>query len=108
MYTLKKVQEYLNSTYPKISNHRIKECYDLIDNPKNRLEIDDLGWDDYGKEHEYLMFAVAISNTLKINNQFNPNIHEITQAVKDTYSDFIFTKDRYKIPFYIGVIDKLY
>ena len=101
MYTLDEVQEYLSDL--AITNDRIKECYDLIDDPKSRVNTEDKKWVACEQEHEKATVVDAIDEIL--DERYATSV--ILEAVIATCKQFENVSHKHRIPFYVLVIDKL-
>lgn len=103
MYTLREVQDYLNELQSGLSNERIKQCYDLIDSPKTRVNTEDKQWVACEQDHEFSTVVNAIDEIL--NEKYSTT--DIMQAVTETCQHFSKISHKHRIPFYVIVIDKL-
>ena len=101
MHTLEKVQEYLKNL--TISNARIKECYDLISNPEDRVNTADKKWVACEQDHEVSTVVDAIDEIL--DEKYSTS--DISDAVSKTCTQFKEVTHKHRIPFYVLVIDKL-
>lgn len=101
MYELTKVQAYLKDL--SITNERIKECYNLIDDPKSRVNTNDRKWVACEQDHEVRTVVAAMDEIL--NEKYTTSA--ITTAVERTCNQFKDVTHKHRIPFYVLVIDKL-
>lgn len=101
MYKLEEVQEYLKEL--SITNVRIKECYNLISNPANKVNTEDKKWVACEQEHEKITVVDAIDDIL--DKKYATS--NILDAVTSTCAQFAKVSHKHRIPFYVLVIDKL-